>query len=61
MSYNVIHGNEILAKFFEFTNVQTHQSLCCLHTQSMDIDEDSDQNIDLALLDTSPGYIPMGV
>ena len=26
---------------------QTHQSLCCLHTQSMDVDEISYQNLDL--------------
>ena len=26
---------------------QTHQSLYCLHTQSMDVGEGSDQNLDL--------------
>ena len=29
------------------TNVQTHQSRRCSHTQNMDVDEDSNQNIDL--------------
>ena len=28
-------------------NVQAHQSICCSHTQSMDVDEDSEQNVDL--------------
>ena len=28
-------------------NVQTGQSLCCSHTQYMDVDEGSDQNLDL--------------
>ena len=26
---------------------QTRQSLLCLHAQSMDVDEDSDENLDL--------------
>ena len=29
------------------------QSLCCSHTQSMNVDEDSDQNLDLTSLDMS--------
>ena len=32
---------------------KAHQSLCCSHTQSMGVDEDFDQNLDLTLLDTS--------
>ena len=28
-------------------NAQTHQSLCCSHIQSMDVDEDSKQKLDL--------------
>ena len=27
--------------------VQTHQSLCCLHSHCKNVDEDSDQNLDL--------------
>ena len=33
------------------------QSLCCSHTQSMNVDEDSDQNLDLTLLDMSAWMI----
>ena len=54
MSFNVIHENKILAKFFEFTNMQTLQSLCCSHAQILDKDENSDQN----LASCSAGYIP---
>ena len=34
-------------------NEQTRQSLHCLHTQSMDVDEASDQNLEPILLDKS--------
>ena len=34
-------------------HAQTRQSLRRLHTQSMDVDKDPDQNVDVALLDMS--------
>ena len=34
------------------TYVQARLSLCCMHTQGMDVDEDSDQNLYLAKLNT---------
>ena len=30
-------------------NTQTFLSLCCLYTERMEVDEDSDQNLDLKL------------
>ena len=30
-----------------WANAQTCQSLCCSHPQCMDVDEDSDQNLEL--------------
>ena len=60
MSFNVINENKILAKFFECAD-SPEPLLLAYGTQRMDIDEDSDQNLDLAPLDTSPGYIHMGV
>ena len=40
---------------------QTRQSLGRLHTQSMDVDEDSDQNLDLALPNMSVWAIIRGI
>ena len=28
-------------------NAQTHQSLCCLHIQSTEVDENTDKNLDI--------------
>ena len=36
-------------------NMKTHQSLPCLHTQSLDVDEDSDQNV----MSSPAGYVSM--
>ena len=37
----------------EPAHAQTHQSLCCSYTGNIDVDESSDQNLDLVLVDTS--------
>ena len=34
--------------------------LCCLHTQSIDVDEDSDQNISKKIRPSPTGYVSMG-
>ena len=40
------------------SNAQTHQSRQCLHTHSMDVDEDSDQHLDTH---SPTGYFCMGI
>ena len=57
MSFNATRENEILAKISGFTVPHcratkakislTHQGLSCLHTQSVAVDADSDQQLDV--------------
>ena len=51
-----VRKQPIIALYFEFENELKFyklggggggQSLCCSHTHSMDVDEDSDQNLEL--------------